>query len=86
MAKEGGQGYIYIYTLKGDGRGRGLILFTNSLWGFWLEVSIFKNKKALMGLDSSVFFFFLDVVYEMLRCRSRKGQWTNEKKGRTPSL
>jgi hypothetical protein len=44
--------------LKGDGRGRGLILFTNSLRGFWLEVSIFKNKKALMGLDSSVFFFF----------------------------
>jgi hypothetical protein len=62
MAKEGGQGFFYIYMLKGDGRGRGLILFTNSLRGFWLEVSILKNKKALMGLDSSVFFFFFQML------------------------
>jgi hypothetical protein len=50
MAKEGGHGFFYIYILKGDGRGRGLILFTNSLWGFWLEVSIFKNKRHSWAL------------------------------------
>jgi hypothetical protein len=44
MAKEGGQGVFFFDMLKGDGRGRGLIFFTNSLWWFWLEVSIFKIK------------------------------------------
>jgi hypothetical protein len=28
----------------------------------------------------------LDFVYETLRCLSIGGQWTNRKKGRTPSL
>jgi len=28
----------------------------------------------------------LDFVYETLRCLSIGGQWTNMKKGRTPSL
>jgi hypothetical protein len=28
----------------------------------------------------------LDFVYETLRCLSIGGQWTNKKKGRTPSL
>jgi len=38
-------GFFFIYILKGDGRGRGLIfLGLNSLWGVWLEVSIFKIK------------------------------------------
>jgi hypothetical protein len=62
-----------------------LIFFTNSLWGVWLEVSIFKIKGSHGPWFINVF-FFLDFVYEMLRCRSTKGQWTNEKKGKTPSL
>jgi hypothetical protein len=44
MAKEGGQGFFLINMLMGDGKERGLICFTNSLWGVWLEVSIFKIK------------------------------------------
>jgi hypothetical protein len=46
MAKEGGQGFfLYIYV-EGGWEGRGLIFFTNSLWGVWLEVSIFKIKDT----------------------------------------
>jgi len=36
MAREGGQGFFYIYMLKGDGRGRGLISFRVGLIHFIL--------------------------------------------------
>jgi hypothetical protein len=43
MAKEGGHGFFFIYMLEGDGRGRGLILFTVEWEG--VEVNVFFSPS-----------------------------------------
>jgi hypothetical protein len=52
--------------LKGDGRGRGLNCFYKFIMGGGggglVGFKNFKNKKALMGFDSLIYFFFSDVI------------------------
>ncbi len=47
MATKGGLGFFFFDLSKGDGRGRGLIFFTNSLWGGWGLVKLIEPLECL---------------------------------------